>query len=150
MSENAGLIRVSLVNGEDLQPALARLLVEPGSIVIIKLEPVAGAAWIGMAIPLPRANLVNIDLALHLLNGGRLVNLVLGLVPVVIGGEVALAQSPAGIGEVVDLIARLCHQPAWQDRTAAAGPAFENLPALIAMLFGRTGYTGDHDHFGLR
>src|SRR5262249_37343654 len=111
VAENSRLVRVALVHRENLQPALAGFLVEPGRVIVVELEALAGAAGIGVAIPLPRCDFVLLELAVHLLDDGGLVRGIVGFVPIVVGGEVALADRAGGAGELIDLIARLRHQP---------------------------------------
>src|SRR5437763_3159175 len=98
MAKRARLVRVALMYAEGLGPPLARLVVKPCRHIVVELEATARAARIGMAIPLPRIDAVKFDLARHLLPGNLLIHGVGGLVPVVIGGQIALAESARGTG----------------------------------------------------
>src|SRR5215471_13966178 len=137
MAERSRLVGIAFVYADQLEAALARLLDEPLRVVFIALEPVAGVAGISMAIPFPRVDAVDLKLALHLFQAGRLVNLVLGLVPVVVGREVALIQGALRAGHLIDLLAGLSHDPARQylaGHARRARRAFENLAVRAAQL----------------
>ena len=73
VAQRRRLCGVALVHAEDLHPQLFRLLVERvAQLLVVELEAVARLAGIGVAVPLPGVDAVDLDLALHLLeSAGR-------------------------------------------------------------------------------
>src|SRR5580698_11548686 len=66
-----------------------------------------------------------------------------------IRSKIALTDRSLRLCQRVDFIARLRHQPAWQDIQAAGTlRAFEDLARLIALVF-LAWHTGDDDHIRL-
>ena len=137
------------MHADQLHAAFARLLVEPHRVVVVELEAVAGARRVGVAVPLPRIDLVQLQLALHLLDHRGLVDAVGRLVPVVVRREIALAQRALRAGHFVDLFLLLAHQPARQDcERRIALRAFRDLAVGRALDLARR-HAGDHHHVGL-
>ena len=92
------------MHAEQLQAKLARLLVEGvRDLLVVELEAVAGAARVGVAVPLPRVDAVGLDLALHLFEERREIWGVFRAIPVVIGSTIPLAQGPLAAGQVIDI-----------------------------------------------
>ena len=59
MPERARLVGEAFVHAEEFDAELARLLVKLRRHLIVKLEAAAAQARIGMAVPLPRIDLVS-------------------------------------------------------------------------------------------
>src|SRR5262245_51999189 len=142
MTESARLIRVALVDADGSDTSFSRFLHEPLRIVVVDLEAAAGAARIGVAIPFPGSDLVLADFAIHLFQNAGLVRSVLNLVPIVIGGEVALRQRACRTGKPVDLIASIGHQPRGEDPSATAA-TFGHVALIVAQNLA-PGNTGNH------
>src|SRR5262245_34777227 len=99
-----------------------------------------------MAVPFPRANTVLFQLSLHLLNCRCLVGGILDLIPVMIRGEVALAQRPLWASHLVQFLGGLRHQPA-REYSTTARTALERDASIILLLF-LSGHTRYHAHHG--
>ena len=123
VTQRPRLIGVAFVNAHQLEAALACFFIEEECVVVVQLESVSGLAGVGVAIPLPRIDLVFRKLALHLFDQRGLVDRVRGLVPVVVRRQIALRESALRTGEAVELLPRLGHEPAWQDAVAAGRAA---------------------------
>ena len=119
VAEAARLGREALVHAHLRLAELARHLVEVGGGVVVELEAAAGPRRVEMAVQLPRRAAVLLHLAGHLFPQGHAILTVRGGVPIVVGSAVALRQSALATGELVDVLAALRHQPAWQDASAA-------------------------------
>lgn len=140
--------RKPLVDTEPRQSQLLRFLVERiRQLLVIELKSVAAAARVGVAIPLPRVDAVQLDFALDLLEQGLLV-LAIGLhVPIVVRRTVALAECPHTAGHVVNVLLACRHQPARQ-HTAAAFGAFQRLAVFVELAFAAR-HARNHQHRGL-
>ena len=106
-------------------------------------------ARIGVAVPLPRVDLVHLQLALHLLDGRGLVDRVGRLVPVVIRREVALAQRAlrAGHSLISFFFSPISQLGRIAKRRLRSAPSSTRPSG--ARWFSRARHAGDHHHLGL-
>src|SRR5258708_34343212 len=86
---------ISLVHRKNLESQLSGLFIEGvGQLLVIQPEAIPRFAWIGVAIPFPRIDFVDLDLLFHLLHECRFVGPVPFLVPVMVRSTVSLSKGP--------------------------------------------------------
>src|SRR5690349_3930151 len=100
MSERARLIRKPLVDAEKFDSQLSRLFVELRRHCIVNAEASPTSSGIGMTVPFPGVDAVDLHLTIHLFPQRRPVGLVLDLVPVVIRRAVSLRQRALATREI--------------------------------------------------
>ena len=147
VAERAGLRGKAFVNAENFQAQLGGFFVKGiGHFLVVHAKAVAGASWIGVAVPLPRVDAVLFDLAFHLVKEGGEVGLIFNFVPIMIGSAVALAESAGASGNFVELLLGFGHQPAGKNAAAPVTP-LKNVAGLVFVDF-PAGNAGNHGEAG--
>ena len=147
VAERAGLSGKAFVNAEDFQSQFGGFFIEGvGHLFVVHAKTVAGAAWIGVAVPLPGINAVLFDFAFHLVEEGGEVGLIFDFVPIMIGGAIALAKGAGAAGDFVELLLGFGHQPTGKNAAASISP-LKNVAGLVFVNFA-AGNAGNHSEAG--
>ena len=110
VTQGSRLSSVAFVATKDFETEFFRLFVEGvGQLLIVHAKSITGSTRIRVAIPFPRIDAIQLDLAFYLFLEHREVGLVFGLVPIVIGGAVVLVESPRATGYLIELSLCLSH-----------------------------------------